>query len=109
MEGKACLYIHVFSWFLKVPSEGAAQISGGRLFQSRGATAEKAQFLVLYFRASLGVRLLSLTSWLAWVTQVELVGSKRSKSVTKLIFLIFLLQLHLKCQIVEVFYNSNTN
>ena len=32
----------VFSWVLKVPSEGAAQITRGRLFQRRGATAEKA-------------------------------------------------------------------
>ena len=29
----------------KSESEGARQISGGKLFQSRGAAAEKAQFL----------------------------------------------------------------
>ena len=78
IKGKACRNINVFSCFLKIPSEGAARISGSRLFQRRGATAEKARFLVFSFRASLGVRLLSLTSWLVRVTWVDLGGSRHS-------------------------------
>ena len=55
-----------------MPSEGATRISGGKLFQRRGATAEKARFLFFSFWASLGVSLLSLTSWLAQVTRIDL-------------------------------------
>ena len=61
LGGKACLNSQVFSWLLKIPSKGAMRISKGRLFQRQGATAEKAQFLALSLRASLGVRLLSRT------------------------------------------------
>ena len=53
---KACLNSHVFNWLFKTPSEGASRISFGRVFHSWGATAEKAQFLVFSFRASLSVR-----------------------------------------------------
>ena len=48
------------------------------MFQRRGATSEKARFLVFSFWASLGVRLLSLTSWLARVIRVDLGGRRRS-------------------------------
>ena len=70
------MYIHVFSWLLKVPSVGAWRISGGRLFQSRGATAKKARLRVFSLQASLGVRLLSLTSSIvAWrITVLSLLG-----------------------------------
>ena len=69
--GKAWTYNHVFTWLLKVPSVGAARIAGGRLFQRRGATAEKALFRVRSFRAFLSVRLLSLTSWLEQVIRAD--------------------------------------
>ena len=62
--GKACLKSQVLRQLLKTPSEGARQISEGRLFQRRGTTAEKARFLVLSLRASLGVRPLNHPSWL---------------------------------------------
>ena len=62
--GKACLNSQVFIWHLKMPRERAMQISGGRLFQRGEATTEKAWFLVFSFQASLGVRLLSLPSWI---------------------------------------------
>ena len=47
-------------------------MSGGRLFQRRGATAEKARFLVFSFQASLGVRLLSRPSRLNRVIRGDL-------------------------------------
>ena len=46
--GKACLNSQVFIWRLKMPREGAMRISGGRLFQRRGATAKKVRFLVFF-------------------------------------------------------------
>ena len=61
-----------------MPSVGAARIAGGRLFQRRGTTAEKALFRVLSFRASLGFRLLSLTSRLVRVIRIDLGGSRHS-------------------------------
>ena len=33
-ERKACLKSQIFNWLLKTPSEGARQISGGKLFQN---------------------------------------------------------------------------
>ena len=61
----------VFNWLLKTSSEGGRRITDGRLFQSRGATAEKARFLVLSFQASLGIRPLNHPSWLWRVIQVK--------------------------------------
>ena len=75
-EGKACLKSQVLSLLLKTPREGARQMSGGRLFKRRGAIAEKAQFLVLSFQASLSVRPLSHPSWLEQV--VDLGGRRHS-------------------------------
>ena len=58
MEGgrKVCLKNQVFSLFLKTPSKGTRHISRGKMFQRWGATTEKARFLDLSFRASLGVK-----------------------------------------------------
>ena len=42
------------------PSEGARQISEGRMFQRQGATTEKAQFLVFCFRASLNLLMVAV-------------------------------------------------
>ena len=50
----------------------------GKFFQRRGATAEKAQFLIPSFQTSLGVRPLSCPAWLERVTLAELGGRRCS-------------------------------
>ena len=70
--GKACPNSQVLSFFLKTPREGARRISTGKLFQRRGATAEKALLLVLSFRTYLSVGSLRRPAWLEQVTLAEL-------------------------------------